>query len=246
MNITEIEPTKLLDLKAAMKLSREHVYQFLWNEFIAPKLQDALDKEQERRADAFAQGATFTVCGEEIRLMTPRDLVVLDGFQSPFIVGGEEPAFDDLFFFVWAMHLHNDGKDSIRTGWRRGRSRGRISIFVSEHGLADAALEVFRYIDRIFIDLATPDPTRKEEQRPPAVHVVANLLTDVAAIGGPRDPMDGKFLGDTPIPRLIQYRRARERRMTKDGALASGFESGQNECMAMLNEVYKLEREGKL
>jgi hypothetical protein len=246
MNIETLAPEKFAGIQEAMKLSREHVYQFIWNELVAPKLQDALDREQERRADAFAPKAFFTVCGEEIRMMTPRDLVILDGFESPFIVGGAEPTEDDVIFFVWAMHRHNDDGNGIRTAWRRGRARGRVLFFLEQRGLAEAILEVFSYIERIFIDLPSKDPNTKEQQRPPAVHVVANLLVDVAAIGGPRDPMDGKFLGDTPIPRLIQYRRARQKAVTKDGAQASSFESAQNECMAILNECYKMQREGKI
>lgn len=246
MKIEEMDVTQLAGLKEAMKQTREHVYQFLWNEFIVPRLQEDLDKEQERRADAFAAGAFFTVCGEELRLMTPRDLVVLDGFQSPFIVGGEEPDFDDAFFFLWSLHRDNDGKEGVRTSWRRGRARGRLSAFTATRGEAEASLEIFRYIERIFIDLPSKDPHAKEEQRPPAVHVVADLLVDVSSICGPRDPMEGRFLGDTPIPRLIQYRRSRQKAASKDGAQASAFESGQNECMAMLNEAYKLQREQKL
>lgn len=246
MKIEEMAVEKLAGLKDAMKLSREHTYQFLWNEFVAPALQEDLDREQERRADAFAERATFTVCGEELRLMTPRDLVLLDGFQSPFIVGGDEPDADDLFFFIWSMHRDNDGKEGIRAGFRRGRIKGRLAALEIERGLAELVVGIFGYIDRVFIDLPTPDPDGKQDRRPPAVHVIAGLLTDVAAICGPRDPMAGAFLGDTPIPRLIQYRRARQRSVTKDGAQASAFESGQNRCMAMLNEAYKLEREGKL
>ena len=190
-------------LKAAAQQGPDALMEHLWATKYLPAIQQEIAEEQSKRADAFYDKATLTVLGEELRLMTPHDFVFLDGMGSPFIIGGAEPTIVDVIRFIWTMHVDNDGTMSIRNSFRRGRVFSRITRNYTDR----ATLEVFEYIDRIFIDLPTGDG---KESGPPANHLMAPLLVKVAAIIGPIDPMNGRSLGDTPIPRLIQYRRAAE------------------------------------
>ena len=68
-------PTPEEQLKAAILAGPETLYEYLWNTKYAPSIGVSLAEEASRRADAFADDVTFKVCGEDIRLITPKDLL---------------------------------------------------------------------------------------------------------------------------------------------------------------------------
>lgn len=214
----------------------------LWATKYVPELNGKIQHEAERRADAFSD-MPFTTFGEELRQMTPKDLVFLEGMDNPFVAGGPELTFGDSAFFLWHLNALNEPERPLVNAFRRGKFKARISARAEEHGEDVAIAEIFAYIDRIFIDLPSPDPKDKTDTKPPTVHCVAPLLIDVASVIGPRDPMNGKMLGDTPIPRLIQYRSAAQQR--GGGEKFTALDSANVACMAEANEVMREYRESK-
>ena len=221
------------EIKAICQQGPEALYNHVWNTHYVPLIQEEIADEASRRADAFAPNATFTVCDEELRVMTPQDLVFLDGMGSPFVAGGREAMFEDVDFFLWSLHRDNKKARPIRTAFLRGKFKARLSRFVAENSVDDAILQVFAYLDRVFIDL--PPADTKAERKPPTVHCVAPLLVDVASILGPFDPMDGAKLGETPIPRLIQYQRAKS---NSSGKQQFGqFDTRRSQCLEHTNRL---------
>lgn len=221
--------------KAAALKGREDLFQHIWNTRFAPIISAELADEAARYADAFADGATFTVCGEELRVMTPADLMFLDGMGSPFVAGGAEPTILDMEFFMWSLHSKNKPGWAIVNAFKRGRFSGRFLRWLNQNGLDAAILEIFRYMDRIFLDIPTGDMGSAEDVKPPTVHSIAPLLVAVSAGIGPRDPMTGKILGETPIPRLIQYNRAINKQTGRD--TVTQFDSRRSQCLEEVNKV---------
>ena len=216
-------------LKEIAAQGPEALMEHLWATKYLPQIQQEIADEQSKRSDAFYDAATLTVLGEELRLMTPKDLVFLDGMGSPFIIGGSEPTVVDVIRFIWTLHADNDGTLGIRNAYRRGKVFSRVTRNYTDR----AAVEVFEYIDRIFIDLPDGADNKGGEARPPTNHCIAPLLVKVAANIGPVDPMNGKTLGDTPIPRLIQYRRAAE--MNKGEKQYGVVDSRRVQCLDEVN-----------
>lgn len=213
------------------------VLDFLWETRYIPELNAKIAKDSERRADAFSD-APFEVFGESLRQMTPRDLVYLEGMDSPFVAGGPEATADDVVFFLWSLNAQNDSAAPIKTAFRRGRFIARVAERIAQFGHEFAVYEVFEYLDRIFIDLPTGDKDDKDKERkPPSVHCVAPLLVDVAGIMGPRDPINGKWLGDTAIPRLIQYRTAASEKA--GGKQFTEMDSARVRCMDEANQIMR-------
>lgn len=212
------------------------LFEHLWGTKYVPALNEEIAAEAARRSDAFFDDVCFTCCGEELRVMTPTDLHWLDGIDNCFVAGGAEPTEDDVAVFLWSLHAHNQPKRVLRTAFRRGRFKARLTQWLAFNGLDEGVLEIFRYLDRVFIDLPDGQGKKNEERKPPTVHCIAPLLVNVAAFIGPTDPMNGRYLGLTPIPRLIQYQHAGEQRTaTKQGYTV--VDSWKTRCMAEVNEV---------
>lgn len=233
-------PTIEEQLKAAIDGGPEALYEYLWNTKYVPSLNDSLNQEASRRADAFADDVTFTVCGEEIRLITPKDLLYLDGMDNSFVVWKTEPCMKDVEFFMWQLNRRNNPTQPIRNAYRFGKFKSRIFNYVLKNGFDESIGEIFSFMDRVFIDLPCGgQPTPEEKKiigKPPTVHAVAPLLVAVAASLGPFDPMSGKLLGETPIPRLIQYQRSIDRRTSgKDNY--GNFDSMRSQCIEEMNQI---------
>lgn len=235
------------ELKAAVAQGPEALFNYIWATKYVPMLDAELALEQSRRADAFAENVTFTVCGEEIHMMTPRFLVDLDGMDNPFVAWTKEAEYEDIEHFIWHLHRDNNPNAALTTAYRRGKFKNRLNVWVYKQGMDAAVSEVFRFLDRVFIDLPNGGehtPTEKKDAtKPPTVHSIAPLLVGVAAAIGPFDPLSGKLLGQTPIPRLIQYQRAAMRQT--HGKEAHGhFDSMRSKCMEEMNEIMAQSRKG--
>lgn len=195
------------------------LFQHLWNTEVVPQYNDRAEREAERRVDAFAE-ATLTVCGEELRMMTPRDLFVLDALENPLVSGGV-PDERHCAAFIWKLHASNDGTDGFRNRFRRGRVIQRILL---RPDVAMTVAEIEEYVDRMLLDSGAVDPMTKrkneetkQERKPANTHFISPLLMNVAADIGHIDPMGGKLLGDTPLPRLLQYARDIEKMKNRGG-----------------------------
>ena len=93
------------------RMNHGELFRHIWNTEIVPNYNDKAKRDAERRVDAFAE-TTVTVCGEEIRMMTPRDLFVLDACENPLVSGGF-PVEEDCARFIWQLHASNDGTNSF-------------------------------------------------------------------------------------------------------------------------------------
>lgn len=215
------------------------LFNFLMGTKYIPAIQDTLRRENERRADAFADNVTYTVCGEEIRLMTPRDLLMLDGFENAFVCA-REPSIADAQWFLWTLNIANNGRShSWANRYRKGKHDARIAL--REDFECDCG-EIYSYLDRLWLDEpadeATKDPVgvKRERRKPATVYCIAPLLVNVASSVGATDPMSGLLLADTPIPRLLQYQRAANERRSGEDA-ATSFDSMKSRCMEEVNNI---------
>ncbi len=218
------------------------LFGFLWHTKYAPEIAATLAAENERRADAFADGVTFTVCGEELRLMTPRDMLRLDGFENAFMTS-EVPTLEDLQFFLWTLNVLNDGSRSLRNHWRKGRAEQRVRERAT--WFEEDASEVYCYMDRLWLEAPADEPPgadgKQTQKKPAGVYCLAPLMVNVAGVIGAIDPMSGMLLADTPIPRLLQYQRSAIERKTGEAA-ATSFDSARSRCLEEVNNIMAARR----
>lgn len=212
------------------------IFDHLWATKYAPEIAAVARREGERRTDAFADGVTYTVCGEEIRLMTPRDLLLLDGFENAFVCA-RTPDERDIVQFLWDLNATNDGTRSWANRWRKGRCAGRLSC--RDDFDADVS-EIYGYLSRLWLDEPAGEAADMDGQsrarRPATTYCLAPLLVNVAGTLGATDPMSGLLLADTPIPRLLQYQRAAMERKTGEEE-AGSFDSFRSRCMEEVNQI---------
>lgn len=212
---------------------RRWTFDEVWSAEFAPAVRARVAAISARRSDAFSD-STLTVCGEEIRQMSPSDLLILDGFSCPFVCGAPASAIDfaDVAFFLW--QLHQDNRPGWLTAFRRGRMLGRLRRL----DLAACIAEISDYCERMFADF-TPAAAGDLEQpaaalQPlPTVHFLAPLLVSVAREIGHIDPLSGALISESPLPRLVQYQKAAAPNPDEKDDLA-GLRS---QCLARLNEL---------
>lgn len=186
-------------------LTAEQLFEAVWREEFLPVVHEKRRVRQEQQTEAFLD-VTLTVCGEELRQMTPDDLLTLDALGNPFVCGGETN-FIDALAVVWQLSPENDHTPGIRNLWRRARLRHRLERvpFPQIH------TSVVDYVARMFASSAD-DFYQAEESRPEAAlapelktHFLSPLIVNLCARIGPTDPLSGETLAHTPLPRLLQY-----------------------------------------
>jgi hypothetical protein len=177
----------------------------LWATKYAPLFAEEKAKEDARREEAFLD-LPVTVCGEPIRVMTPMDLLVMNGIESPFVCYGRAPAAPDIAVFIWWHHEGNDHSEGYRMTWQKARMIRRLSKrYNSEDGdgFEQACDEVRDYIERIFQD--APPGSQDGERRPFGTCFLAPLLMRITSEAGAFDPASGKPFAHSPLTRLFQY-----------------------------------------
>ena len=219
----------------------------LWRTKYVHLVSEEAKRESEWLAESFID-STYTVCGEELRLMTPRDLCVLDGFESPFVTYKELPTREDVAFFMWTMNAGNTGY-GVFNAIRRGRCYARFTN--EERDLALDVAEIELYLERAFVGLPKT-PVKKEGEassvlppKPLNVHFMAPLLVDVAAVIGPIDPMSGRYLADIPIPRLMQYKKTINRDKGHETEVDADDEKRRSDCLEEVNHIIAARRSAK-
>ncbi len=132
-------------------------------EEIVPGVAELRARERHNRALAFA-GITRTVCGLEIRPLTPAARLELQLLRNAFAVAGAQPLEGDVFVFLWILHP------------RRGRARGvadsllqwRLRRRVRKLELAVAVREIRLFMIEQLQDL--PESTTGGSDLSPWVH----------------------------------------------------------------------------
>ena len=169
----------------------------LWASKYAAQFAEEHAREEARREQAFVD-LPVIVAGEPLRPMTPRDLLLLNGVESPFVCPAEPEACDVALFF-WSMHTENDGPRSWRRE-RRKRALMRRLVVQSFDELVAAAMD---YVDEMFQD-APMSSGANSSRRPLGTCFLAPLIVSIATETG---WSQADIMG-TPLPRLFQYKKA--------------------------------------
>lgn len=205
-------------------------FEEIWAKEFAPLVAERRATITARRSEAFLD-VPLTVCGEEVRQMTPADLLMLDGFASPFVCASrDEIVFEDVLGFLWQLHVDN------RPSWLVSYRLGRLERRLRRRTLPECVDEVHAYCHRMFADFPEPADAAPEAaalRREPATHFLGPLLVSVSREIGPIDPMSGKLLSEIPLPRLVQYRLAAQPPEDEPDDLA-GL---RNRCMDRVNHL---------
>lgn len=210
----------------------------VWAKEFAPVIAARVELEAQARAEAFVD-LPRVVCGEPIWLMTPAHLLILDGFENPFVVAGGEPDVFDRAQFIWELHATNDHTDRLANLWRRERMIRRLS----RRALEPDCEEIASYTARIFQDLSSVEHSAlitgdSALKAPPKIYFLSSLLVGAAADVGPIDPMSMKPLSQTPLPRLYQYAKASARMKGDADATGKGeLDRMHSECLRRVNDI---------
>lgn len=208
----------------------------LWISKYLPKWREQLVRETEARGIAFLD-TPHTVAGEELRALTPRDLLLLDGLGNPFTCGGDIGA-GDIGQFFWLLHVHNDPARPWRSAWRKGRMIGRLRKR-NYDAIVDAVME---FLEIMLMDVGGAPSKRAEG---PQLHTsfLAPLLAGLAADMGGSDPASGLPLIESPLPRLLQYRKALDaKKLGKDFRDHAPSDAWLVECNEEANQINAAER----
>ncbi len=157
--------------------------------FPAEEYRAAVELETESRTLAFADVPDM-VCGIPVRAITLKDVIVLDGAKSPFMVGGI-PTPDDVIVFLWLQSTQfKPGHRPLRRFARKHRNL----IY------GEACKEIKALIDDTFMD--SPKGAGKEHL--PYYAWPASL---VDLFGSQYGWSEAEIL-NAPLRRLFQYRKA--------------------------------------
>jgi hypothetical protein len=174
----------------------------IWREQFAEKFAQERAAESERRDIAFLD-VTFNVCGEEVRCMTARDMLILDGLKNPFVSGGEiSPGH--IPQFLWLLHSRNDPSRPVRTAFQKGLLIGRVRRLK----YIESIKSISEFIETMFLDSPAgrkPDKEGGGDNRGLQTCFLAPLLMRIARDVGSLDPASGLPLIHSPLPRLFQY-----------------------------------------
>jgi hypothetical protein len=176
--------------------------QTLWSEKYAERFELEREKEERYRAEAFVE-LPRKVAGEPLRVMTARDLHLLDGSGNAFVCG-VAPDAGHLAAFVWQLHAERPEGNGIRSAWHYGRLMGRLRRKSTKY---IAAIESAReYLDFVFFD-APSGGGGKSERRPFGGSFIVPLLGSLAAEFGAFCPVSGRPWGSVPLPQIFHFQK---------------------------------------
>jgi hypothetical protein len=163
----------------------------LWSDKYAALHAAAEVEEEQRRAEDFLD-VTRTLCGLEVRQLTPRDMLHLDYVGNPFVCGGEVTA-TAIAQFLWQIC-----EPQPRGWWAERKFFRHCAALLA----ADAVADIRRYVARILAD--APPKTQGLVEKPIGTSFLAPLIVRVAA-GIPS--LTPAAVMDTPIPQLLQFQK---------------------------------------
>ncbi len=170
----------------------------LWASKYAARFAEEKAAEEARREQAFLDLPAL-VCGEELRMMTPMDLLVLNGVRSPFVCPGEVSP-GDVALFLWYMNVSNDGGH----GWRNERRKKQMFRRIAVRPFDAAVKSIFEHVEDIFQDAPGVSGGERDERRPLGTCFLVPLTLGIAkATHWGRDE-----ILRTPLPQLFQFMKA--------------------------------------
>lgn len=168
----------------------------LWASKYAARFAEEREREESHREEAFLP-ISQTVCGEELRQMTPHDFLILNGIESPFVCNTETDAAD-VVIFLWQLNTRNDGTRS----WFNERRRKKMIQRVAFLGFDDSVKQCFAYIEKTFQD--APKATQSQGDRiakPIGTCFLVPLILRIAKeTGWSKDE-----IMRTPVAQLFQF-----------------------------------------
>lgn len=197
----------------------------LWADKYAARFAEERAAEEARREESFLD-LPKTVCGEEVRQITPADLLVLHGVGNAFVCGGE-PDAGHIGVFVWWLSVQNDGSES----WANTRRKNRLMRRLRRYDFDEAVFEIQAYVLGCFLD--APGGGNQDGFRPIGTCFLAPLVTSVAVETG----WSQKEILQTPLARLFQYLKAiRARKMGKEFVDSAPSDRITSEFLSELNQ----------
>lgn len=168
----------------------------LWATKYAARFSQERALEESRREEAFLD-LTQTVCGEELRMMTPQDFLILNGIESPFVCSLDiEPA--DIVIFLWHLNALNDGSRSWFNERRRKKMIRRVAIRDFDKSIAECRT----YIEKVFQDAPRARAAQGDKiSKPIGTCFLVPLIMRIAKeTGWAKDAIMA-----TPLPQLFQF-----------------------------------------
>ena len=170
----------------------------LWASKFAHRFAEERAREEARREQAFLD-LPIIIGGEEVRAMTPNDLLLLNGAECPFVCGGQDSP-EQVALFIWALHVDNDGS----LGWFNRRRRYRMIRRLAPQNYEELVRACNEYVEEMFQDAPGGGGESPKERRPLGTCFLAPLVVNLAVETG---WSQHEILG-TPLPRLFQYQKA--------------------------------------
>lgn len=96
-------------------------------EELVPGVRELRARERHNRAIAFS-GITRTVCGIEIRQLTPRARIELQLLRNAFAMPGAEPLAGDVFALLWILHPKREELGATVRQWQLRRRVKRLAL----------------------------------------------------------------------------------------------------------------------
>jgi len=156
-----------------------------WQEMLA-ELRVAIKRENDVR-DASFLDLTTSICGVEIRQMTPRDMLILDGIGNP-LMSNQYPSPAQLADFLWKLSLEFKLNAPFR--------RWLFAMRVRKMNYFKAVQACWKYLEITFQD----SPASSGLQSTPYASWVAHLVVDLGS------PAEAQKILNTPLRQLLQFR----------------------------------------
>lgn len=168
----------------------------------------------------------LVVCGEELRQMTPKDLLILNGIESPFVCGGEADALD-VVIFLWFLNIKNDRTES----WLNRRRKKQMMKRVALLPFFEAVQSCRDFVEGTFQDT----PNRESgggQKRPIGTALIVPLIVRIAKETG----WDKDKIMQMPLAQLFQFlKHIRADVMGSDFCDVSPSDAITNEFLVELN-----------
>lgn len=199
----------------------------LWASKFAHRFAEERAREEARREQAFLD-LPIIIGGEEVRAMTPNDLLLLNGAECPFVCGGQDSP-EQVALFIWALHVDNDGS----LGWFNRRRRYRMIRRLAPQNYEGLVRACNDYVEEMFQDAPGGGGESSKERRPLGTCFLAPLVVNLAVETG----WSQHEILTTPLPRLFQYYKAiRAREQGKKFIDSSPSDRLTSEFLAELNK----------
>lgn len=185
-----------------------------WQEMLG-ELRVAVKRENDVR-DASFLDLTTNICGVEIRQMTPRDLIILDGIGNP-LVSGRIPTVEQLAQFLWLL----SPKFKLNSKW----AQWRFGASIRNLNYIEAVQACHKYLNETFQD----SPASSGRHTMPYASWCAHLIVDLGS------PADAQKILNTPLRQLFQFRNVIRRRNDPDCPMHNPSDKVKGDYIRLMN-----------